>query len=246
MSEAVWLNRLQGLVDVIRNEEGWTAFPLQLMRRTTGSELEGALMLYAYSKYVSRFILIMCDVLSKAPSVDERFWRLAENLHDELGGQGGLGKAHAKLIERATERPREVPEETWDRCVSPISGLEQDMFLHFTSLPWPLNLFALGPGTESISDLFLEPIENWSAQAVLTKPRVQVYFDVHRPEVEASHQLEICNVLATELASMSIKGARALFEEGSKVAQNTASKHLNAVVICWSLAQSFSAEKMPG
>lgn len=235
-----WLLRLEDLIQSIRSQDMWTCEPLRSMRVASAEPDKGALALHSYSQYVRRFIIIMCDVLSKVPAADDRFWSLADNLHDELGGFEGIQKAHGRLIAGVLSRPDRIPPQVWENCARCMDDSEGDLFKSFTRLPWPLNLFALGPGTESISDLFLEPIESWSTEAMKDLPEVREYFALHRPEVEASHQLEIVRVLATELESMSPAEARQLFSEGEEIARTTANRHFEAASLCWRIAQASS------
>ena len=232
-ADQTWLRRIQDLIAEIRSWDEWQEEPLKTMRSSAGGLAAGSLALYCYSIYVRRFMLIMCDVLSKVPDADNRFWRLAINLYDEFGANVGFSMAHSKLIEGARQRPSEIPQEVWDACASEMRGLEEDLVCEFQTLRWPLNLFALGPATESISDLFLEPLETWGSEVLKGLPGVQSYFEVHRPDVEYEHQLEISRVLAEELANMPEEKAMAYFDEGKSVAVRVARRHLYAVSLCW-------------
>lgn len=231
-----WLARIQGLTNEIRSWGEWQEEPLKTMRSDSGGQVPGSLALYSYSLYVQRFMLIMCDVLSKVPDVDDRFWRLAVNLYDEFGAEVGFSMAHSKLIEGAKHKPKGIPQEVWGRCVPLMSELEESLVSDFRSLSWPLNLFALGPATESISDLFLEPLEKWAGDVLVELPQVRQYFELHRPDVEHEHQLEISRVLAEELAKMPEMKAANVFAEGKSVVARVAKRHLRAIGLCWTIS----------
>lgn len=233
-----WLVEIRNAIDDIRNWSIWREDPLRIMRSKSGGFDAGALALYTYFRYVRRFTIIMCDVLSKAPETDDRFWRLAVNLHDELGGTVGFRTAHGKLIAQAAQRPATISDKEWNRCVAVMETLEKESAQEFASLSWPLNLFALGPGTESISDLFLEPLQAWSSDALASLPQVQSYFDAHRPEVEYEHQMEISRVLAEELNDMPKESAESLFGEGKRLAERVAIRHYKATCLCWQVSNS--------
>lgn len=232
-----WFTRVQELTATIRSWSEWQAEPLKTMRNNSGGMVAGSLALYAYSCYVRRFMLIMCDVLSKVPDVDDRFWRLAVNLYDELGAKVGFAAAHSKLIEGARLKPKEITQKDWDGCATHMASLEKYLLQEFRCLKWPLNLFALGPGTESISDLFLDPLEMWGSDALNRLPKVKGYFDVHRPAVEYEHQLEISAILSEELFAMR-EGVDAVFEAGEAAAKRVARYHLQAVALCWQISDS--------
>lgn len=229
-----WFERIEAISAEIRAGEGWSDWRLKSADALAAPVERGAVAIYAYSVYVERFILIMCSVLSTVPSVDERFWRLADNLHDELGGREGLRVAHARLIAEANDLPA-VNEAKKFECQSVMRPCEERLFVLMTKCGWPLNLFALGPATESISDLFLVPLEYWGRGVMEGNARLRRYFDVHRPEVEIEHQMEIARVLASELSRMEPSGAEDLFMQGSSLAREVAALHLEAIMHCWKL-----------
>lgn len=233
-----YLADAQALAQTIRSWDRWKAEPLSTMRNNTANFAAASVALYAYYRYVRRFTLIMCSILGKVPEADERFWRLAINLYDELGATQGFGAAHGKLLEGADRRPHGLAQDVWDNSALEIDRLERDLVQDFTLLDWPLSLFALGPGTESISDLFLDPIEFWTSAAVDKLPHGHAYFDVHRPEVEYDHQMEISKVLSEELSTMPEEKAISLTSKGKVVAERAAERHYRATCICWNVSQA--------
>lgn len=228
----------QAVAGAIRSWDRWKAEPLSIMRNSTANFEAASVALYSYYRYVRRFTLIMCSILGKVPEADERFWRLATNLYDEFGAAQGFRAAHGKLLEGADRRPHSVPQDVWDTAALEMDRLERDLTQDLTLLEWPLNLFALGPGTESISDLFLDPIELWTSAAVDKLPHGHAYFDVHRPEVEYEHQMEISKVLSEELSTMSEVKASAISTDGRVVAERAAERHYRATCLCWNVSQA--------
>ena len=235
-TQAQWSDKVQQLISCIRGWEIWRQEPLVTMRTNSGGVESGLLALYAYSRYVRRFTIIMCNVLSKVPEADDKFWRLAVNLYDELGGSNGFQLAHEKLIEGARHKPDSIPQAMWDKVTVEMDRLESAMMEDFKSSTWPLILFAIGPGTESISDLFLDPIEGWTSDSLKFLPDVQAYFDVHRPEVEFEHQVEISRVLSEELAALPIDIAESIYANGQILAGQIAKRHFQATYLCWQLS----------
>lgn len=210
-----WFESVRSIVQDIRGWDDWRTGPLARMRAETGQAHLGTVALHAYSRYVRRFTLIMCSVLSKAPEADERFWSLALNLYDELGGSRGLPAAHGRLlVDFSSMSANNTSAETQAR-LERVDSLERDLFTELTTLRWPLSLFALGPGTESVSDLFLEPIEHWCVRSLVDRPLAQEYFDMHRSAVEHEHQLEISRVISEELSAIdSLSASDDLLEQG--------------------------------
>jgi hypothetical protein len=233
-----YLADAQAVAQTIRSWDRWRTEPLNTMRTKAANFPAASVALYAYYRYVRRFTLIMCSILGKVPEADERFWRLAINLYDELGAAKGFGAAHGKLLEGADRRPNDLSQGVWNNSALEIDRLERDLVQDFTLLGWPLNLFALGPGTESISDLFLDPIELWTSAAIDKLPHGHAYFDVHRPEVEYEHQMEISKVLSDELSSMRDENASSLISEGKIVAERAAERHYQATCVCWKVSQA--------
>jgi hypothetical protein len=232
-----YLSHIQDIATAIRSWPVWATKPLSAMREISADFPAAALTLFSYHRYVRRFTLLMCSILSKAPESDERFWRLALNLYDELGATQGFQFAHAKLLEGADRRPENISEAIWNKCKEEIDSIEYELVNDLTALEWPLNLFALGPGTESISDLFLDPIETWSAAAVDKLPHRHAYFDVHRPQVEYEHQMEISRILAEELSAMHTDSANSLLVTGTSTAMRVAERHYRATCLCWRVSQ---------
>ena len=228
-----WFGKIQEKINEIREWSEWESKPYFEMKNNQANEVKGRLALYSYYCYTRRFTLLICSVLSKMPEADERFWRLAVNLYDELGEEKGLSFAHGKLIQEASHRPSSISRENWELCKERLVPLEIKMTKMAFELEYPINLFALGPGTESISDLFLKPLENWTFNALQSLPKVKNYFEVHYPEVEFEHQLEIAQILSEELGSIPMHDAQKLFSKGVKFAELIAKCHLNAVASCW-------------
>lgn len=238
---------IQQLISDIRDWPEWKQKELEMMRNNAANFNEGLLCLHFYSLYVRRFTHIICDILSKMPYSDDRFWRLATNLYDELGDSSGLSKAHGKLLDTIRVKPHFLSETDWMDLSHSILQLEQEMVAYFKSLEWPFNLFALGPGTESISDLFLAPIEVWTSKTIMGNPDIKLYFDVHRPEVESKHHLEIARLLADELSLEDNVISNSIYEKGSVIAKKTASYHLRATLICFNSSNlGFNSSSLAG
>lgn len=231
-SVAVWLNEIQRGISRIRSWPEWSLYPLDVMRSDFGTEKQSDVALLSYQSYVRRFTIIMCSVMAKAPEADSRFWRLAVNLYDELGERNGLDLAHGKLLEKIKES-KWIEQPEAEDFVARIAPLENDMFTLISGSEWALSLFALGPGTESISDLFLEPLEHWAAKTIESNISVQQYFELHYPSVEHEHQLEISRILAEELDALPENEGIATFSKGMKLAESIARIHLRATVQCW-------------
>jgi hypothetical protein len=231
-----WLEKIRNIILDVRNSDSWDHKYIELMRTTSGTQAEGMMTLGSYAYYVRRFTQIICNVASKVPDTDSRFWSLAVNLYDELGGNTGIALAHGKLIEMIRVKPDLVSINDWERCTHGMISIENEMVNDFMSLPWPLNLFALGPGTESISDLFLIPIESWSAEALKVMPNVEKYFQLHRPEVEHEHEMVISSLIADELSSMDEEEAWLLLAKGEEVAKRISNMHLKATCQCFFLS----------
>lgn len=236
-NEEKWFNKIQERVERIRSWAEWQTSPLDIMKTEKGTDKQGVLALYSYQSYVRRFTIIMCSVMAKVPDADSRFWRLAINLYDELGEKNGLTLAHGKLLERITQSEL-IDKSEADNCREKISPLEKKMFNLITGSDWCFNLFALGPGTESISDLFLDPLEHWSSKAVKSNSLIKKYFELHYPSVEFEHQLEISKILAEELSKKSIEEANSMFSKGMDIAEKIARIHLEATKICWTNSAS--------
>ena len=226
LNRSDWERQLGDLVSSIRSWPEWSTGFVQEMRHSTGTREQGHLGLYAYSRYVRNFITLMCAVLGKAPESDDSFWGLAINLHDELGGTTGIHASHGRMLAGLGDS---LDATTRERCNAAMEVQERALHTMLATLDWPVNLFALGPGTESISDLFLDPLEHWGHQVTSERPSVRQYFDSHRPEVEAEHQLEIRRVIAHELARMSESDARSVWAIGVGAANSIARLHLSAL-----------------
>src|SRR5688572_15937297 len=147
--ELEWPKRLDLLVDSIRAWPEWRTGIMQRMRGEEGTAEQGYAAMYGYAQYVRNFIALMCAVLGKAPAADERFWRLAVNLHDELGGFTGVDAAHGRMLRGIGDA---LSEQTRRQCRNAVQIAHQQLHDELATSDWPINLFALGPGTESISD----------------------------------------------------------------------------------------------
>ena len=233
-------NQVHQLVSELRNCPDWQREELQEMRNNTASVTKGSISIHLYSIYVKRFTHIICDVLSKVPYSDDRFWQLAINLYDELGASSGFSKAHTKLLDKTRIKPNFLSDKDWLELSRPILDVEQEIVNYFKYLEWPLNLFALGPGTESISDLFLEPLEKWTASVIADKPELQLYFNVHRPEIESKHYLQIVQLIVDELSQLDETTANSIYKQGSLVAHQVAKTHLKAILISFQATKSLS------
>ncbi len=221
-----WQERLGLVVEAIRAWPDWRGEVARRMRAEEGTAVQGQAALYAYAQYVRDFITLMCAVLGKAPAADERFWKLAMNLHDELGGFTGIDAAHGKMLRGIGDQ---LDETTRQRCREAVETAHRGLHDQLAMLDWPINLFALGPGTESISDLFLVPLEHWGAKAAKASAGAQLYFDSHRPQVESEHQMEIRRVIAMELEQMDPSEASVIWNSGVNAAEATARIHLAAL-----------------
>lgn len=156
-------------------------------------------VLTEYRFLVGRFVQWLGLTLGK--SSDERARQLLlHNLVDECGQIDGP-RSHLSLLDACLTSCGIVMEENC-RHLPTTRSTENWFFDVFSNQDCHTCLSVLGPGTESISQQFLKPLEAGIRKAFAGEAVDYAYFDVHRPEVEVFHAEDIDK--AIELVERSV------------------------------------------
>lgn len=149
---------------------------------SNGQALSRVLVEYRY--FVHRFTQWFAMVIGRAEDQHVR-QLLLPNLVDELGGPD-KAPSHLDLLDRCLSscgiRQRDV-----NRLLPSTREAEAWFYEVCSNRNTHTSLCVLGPGTESISQSFLAPLEKAIKRVFSEKHLDLVYFDVHRPEVESAH-----------------------------------------------------------
>lgn len=141
-----------------------------------------ALLEYRY--FVHRFTQWLALAIGHAE--DQRIRQLVlPNLIDEQGGMDNR-PSHLDLLDRCLDSCG-VKRRLNHRPLASTVRAEAWFFGVCSGVDTHAALCVLGPGTESISQTFLGPLETAIRRAWPEKPIDITYFDVHRPEIEAAH-----------------------------------------------------------
>jgi|ERR1039458_334383 pyrroloquinoline quinone (PQQ) biosynthesis protein C len=119
---------------------------------------------------------------------------LLHNIIDECGRIGG-DPSHLSYLDDCLASCGVVASEHYKPRPS-TRRIEKWFFDVYQHRDCHVCLSVLGPGTESISQQFLKPLEAGLRHAFAGQKVDYKYFDVHRPEVEIAHAEDIAKALA--------------------------------------------------
>lgn len=232
---------LEAIVENLQSNEGWSE-PLFKDMYTNELSYEKALvLLFFYKKFVSNFFLFMLRVVSSAPLQDDKFLKLTPNVWDEVGGKDGVDLAHFALLNDLDPMIKNCPL-VQSYCIenskwvdSFIDKLEENLDTN-----WPLNLFSLGPGTESVSYLFLRPLTNSCMKAIERSDAISEYFKSHEPEVEFHHQDEILNVISMDLSERKKSEALSILNDGKLRALSSVLLYQSFIETAWKKTNEYN------
>lgn len=171
------------------------------LRRASSDELREVLVNYRH--FVHRFMQWMGFTFAKCDSEVLRQLLLG-NLKEECGEIGGQ-LSHFELLNRCAVSCG-VPRVNAGQLAPTTLAVEEWFFSSFRDQGLHTCLCILGPGTESVSHLFLEPFEAGLRRAFGDADVDYEYFDVHRAEVEDAH------AEALEKAIETVEGSAEPFE----------------------------------
>jgi Iron-containing redox enzyme len=137
-----------------------------------------------YKHFVHRFMQWMGFTFAKCNTEVLRHL-LLDNLKEECGQIGGQ-PSHLELLNRCS-RSCGVSEGAIRGLEPTTLAVEEWFYSRFRDQDLHTCLCILGPGTESVSHLFLEPFEAGLRRAFDGTEVDYAYFDVHRIKVEGAH-----------------------------------------------------------
>lgn len=174
------------------------------------------LLLIQYFYYVERFASRLCALAGRATEEQARL-AVARNIFEEMGGDDGQEATHLNLIRRLL-RDTGAEQLLTTQPPLPTTRIAEMYFqgLCVDGTTWDA-LFAMGPGTEAVSQLFLDPMELAVEKTFGMLRGTVPYFVVHYPETDMAHAEAIKIALVSYLSALPEQGRQPAMAQGQGI-----------------------------